>query len=100
MSGTKRIPIQRQALGPHVTPDVVALFVKLEQTPCRRRRDDRFKAAERELARQLNLIDEWWTGNSVLDRDRSPCHPPSCVAHADWHRVHHIREALLAAAGL
>jgi hypothetical protein len=99
MSGTRRTPIHRRTLGPHVTPDVVALFVRLEQTP-RRRRGDQFKTAERELAHKLSLVDEWWTGNSVLDRSRGPCHPPGYIANTDWRRVRHVREALLAAAGL
>jgi hypothetical protein len=100
VSGTKRTPIHRRALGPHVTPDVVALFAELEQTPARKRRGDQFKAVEHELARKLNLVSEWWTCNSVLDTSRSPCHPSGYIANAHWHRVRRVREALLAAAGL
>jgi hypothetical protein len=77
------------------TADVVALFVELERLP---RRDARFKEGERELARKLGLVSEYWTMNSVLDRSARPCHPPGYVAHADWHTCRAVRKALLASA--
>jgi hypothetical protein len=98
VSGTKRAPINRRRL-PHVAPAAVALFVELEQVPKRRRSAQTFKDGERELHRMLGLVDSWrLCCNSVLDRSRSPCHPPGYLAHDDFFRVRAIREALLQAA--
>jgi hypothetical protein len=98
MSGTRRRPLHRPALGPRFTPDAIALFAELERTPARKRRNDPFKAAEHELARKLNLVIEFWGGNSVLDASSGPCWPPGYIAHSDWYRVRRVREALLGVA--
>jgi hypothetical protein len=97
MSGTKRVPLHRRRVPP-VAPDALALFAQLEQTPRRQRSDRAFKDGEHELARRLNLIDEFWRGSSVLDRDSVPCHPAGYLAHRDWYRVRAVRTALLRAA--
>jgi hypothetical protein len=97
VSGTRRIPIHRRRV-PAVAADALALFMELEGTPKRRRSAQTFKDGERELARKLGLVSEWWTGNSVLDDSSGPCHPPGYISHDDWHRVHAVRTALLRAA--
>jgi hypothetical protein len=73
----------------------VDLFYKLERMP---RDTQAFKDGSHELARRLNLIDEWWRGEHVNDRSASPCHPPGCMAHGDFYRVRAVREQLLEAA--
>jgi hypothetical protein len=95
MSGTKRHPLHRRPV-PHIAPDVVALFARLELTPQSKRNRDE----EHELARRLGLTDEWWTMNTVLDRSRRPCHPRGYAAYTNWFRVRRVREALLRMAGL
>jgi hypothetical protein len=52
---------------------------------------------EHDLARRLNLVDHYWTINSVLDRSAGPCHPEGYLANTHWHECRAIREALLAA---
>jgi hypothetical protein len=80
---------------PHFTAETLALFVKLEhQRPSQRDRDE-----ERALMYQLNLSDEYWWMNSVLDRSRGPCHGPEYFAHHGWYRCREVREALLQASG-
>jgi hypothetical protein len=97
MSGTKRHPIYRFSRNRPFSNQTLTLFAELERTPRRNRNAQVFKDKERELARMLNLVSEWWTGNSVLDDSSAPVHPEGYVARADWHRVRQIREALLAA---
>jgi hypothetical protein len=75
--------------------ETVALFVKLEGM--KSRNSQAFKDGEHELARRLDLVAEFWTGNSALDRSSSPCHPPEYVAFQDWFRCRRVRHALLAA---
>jgi hypothetical protein len=84
---------------PQFGAEVLQLFLALETTPPRRRKSQTFKDGERELARRLGLVSEWWTGNSVVDRGPKPCRPPGYIAQ-DWHRCRAIREQLLAATGL
>jgi hypothetical protein len=51
-----------------------------------------------QLARILDLVPEWWTGNSVLDRSDGPVHTSSAyIAFHDWHRCREVRLALLSA---
>jgi hypothetical protein len=85
---------------PSFSAEVLELFSRLERAPRGKRDSQAFKDEERELARRLNLVDEWWRGNSVLDRSRGPCHPPGYFSHTDWYHVRKIRKALLTAAGL
>ena len=82
---------------PSFSAETLALFVELEHA--RRRRGEDFEAKERELMRLLGLDPPWLCGNSVLDRSRGPCWPPSVAAHANWHEVRAVRKALLAATG-
>jgi hypothetical protein len=77
--------------------EVLALFAALESVAPHNRANQTFKDAEHELARQLDLVSEWWTRNSVLDRSSGPHHPPQYVAHQDWHRCRAVRDELLAA---
>jgi hypothetical protein len=97
--GTKRQLKNRRAKA-RITAEVIELFTKLEAVPARRRKSQAFRDGERKLARSLDLVDAWWSGNSVLSRSRESCHPPEYMAHQDWHRCHEVRMALLAAAGL
>ena len=79
-------------------PDVLRLFAELEaQYASMPRRDPAFSDESRELARRLDLISEWWTGNSVLDRSARTCRPPEYIASRDWHTCRRVREALLEA---
>jgi hypothetical protein len=81
---------------PSINREAVALFVRLEGMTPQCGRD--FERGSHQLARELGLVPEWWTGNHVNDRSRGPCHPPHCVAHGDWHTCREVREALLASA--
>jgi hypothetical protein len=78
--------------------ETLALFQELEAVPLRRRSGEDLRDQERELAEKLDLADEFWTTNSVLDRSAAPCWPPWLVAYGDWHRCRAIRLQLLAAA--
>jgi hypothetical protein len=94
---TKRVILDRPR---RVTcsAEVVVLFAELDAIPKRARDSDSFKAKDRELARRLDLANEWFFSRcSVLDRSAEPCHPPGSPAAIDWHRVRWVRETLLAA---
>jgi hypothetical protein len=48
--------------------------------------------------RLLDLVPQWWTCNSVLDRrDGATYTSPEYIAHHDWHRCRKVRLDLLAA---
>jgi hypothetical protein len=81
MSGSKRTVLQRGRRATIFSREALALFATLERRSDRR--SEAYKAKERELARLLGLVDEWWSGNSVCDRIDGPCHPPQYVAHRD-----------------
>jgi len=81
---------------PAFSREVLVLFAKLEAVPARRRRTQEFKDGEHQLARLLNLTDEFWTINSVLDRGQ-PCHPAGYIANVHWARCRVMREQLLEA---
>jgi hypothetical protein len=74
------------------------LFVELEAVPARRRKGQEYQEKVHHLARLLNLVDEFWTGNNVSDTSRAPCHPPGYCAYDDWFKVRAVRLALLEAA--
>jgi hypothetical protein len=80
---------------PSFSAEALALFAELERTPQGSRR---FQEGSRELARLLDLVNEFWTGNHVNDRSPTPCHPPDYIAFRDWHTCRRVRQALLAAA--
>jgi hypothetical protein len=96
MSGTKKRPLARTP-APRFSERAVMLFRELESTPSRRRNTSAFKDAERELARQLNLVSEFWSGCSVLDSSSDPCWPPGVYAYSVWFRMRAVREVLLEA---
>jgi hypothetical protein len=81
-----------------ITPEALALFIELEQTPARQRGGQDFQDKAHQLMRWLDLVSEFWTMNSVLDRSRGPCHPEGYIARDDWFRCRAVREALLEAA--
>src|SRR5262245_40573520 len=60
-----RIAKERRPAFSHET---LELFRALEATPARRRHTPKFKDGVHQLARLLEQTDEYWTGNSVLDR--------------------------------
>ena len=91
MPAKARLPKGRR---PTFSAEALALFVRLERMS-ERSRD--FEEGSRELARMLGLTSEWWARQHVNDRSEGPCHPPWCVAHADWYTCREVREALLAA---
>jgi hypothetical protein len=73
-------------------------FLEPSEVPRRAgRRDAGAPQLARQLARQLDLVSEYWTINSVLDRSAEPCHPPSYISHQDWFRCRDVRNELLAA---
>jgi hypothetical protein len=82
---------------PQFGPEVLALIRELDSTPKRARESAEFKAKERTLMRQLNLVNEWWSMTSVLDRSDAPCWPPWNCAFDDWHTCRAVRLALLEA---
>jgi hypothetical protein len=86
-------------LRTRLTPELIALFAELEVTPPRRRNAQSWKDRERKLMSALGLVDEFWTMNSVLNRN-GPCHPPYYIANQHHARCREVRAALLAAAGL
>jgi hypothetical protein len=70
--------------------------VELERVKPARRFEDRRTL---ELARLLNLTDEYWTCNHVGDVDPK-CHPDGYVANIDHDTCAAVRAQLLEAAGL
>ena len=85
---------------PSFSAEAVELFVTLERMPPHDRDSAEFRDKSKRLAALLGLTSEWWTCNHVHDRSRTPCHPPWCVAHGDWHHCRTVRQMLLAAAGV
>jgi hypothetical protein len=77
--------------------EVLALFATLERAPKARRDSDWFRERSHELARQLGLVNEWWSMTSVTDTEREPCWPPGYIAFKDWHTCRAVRLELLAA---
>jgi hypothetical protein len=100
MSGTKRHPIARRSQNPLITDEALRLFVELEGVPKRKRDSRTFKNAEHQLARMLNLVGEYWSMCSVLDRSERPAWPDHLQAFQDWHKVRRVREELLKACKL
>jgi len=81
---------------PVFSATALELFRQLEAEPKGRRNGPLFQAKARQLARELNLAREWWTGCSVLDRSSGPIHAsPEYAEHHDWHRCRAVREQLL-----
>jgi hypothetical protein len=74
-----------------VWPETLALFAKLERQPPSARSD----TDERELASALDLEEEWWCCQTVLNDHPKPCHPPSKGAHDMFWRCRAMREYLL-----
>src|SRR5215831_3493532 len=68
--------------------ETVTLFLRLENTL---RHSEAFRAGERQLARQLELLDQYWTGNSVCDRSLRPPWPKALIAYDDWHACRAVR---------
>ena len=93
---TNRTLINRHR-RPAITREVVDLFRRLDSTPARLRGRQEFKDAAHELMRRLDLVSEFWTMSSVLDRSSGPCHPEGYAAHKDWHTCRRVRQALLEA---
>jgi len=81
---------------PTFSREVLELFAGLEAVPARRRHTPKFKDGAHQLARLLEQTDEYWTGNSVLDRGR-PCHPAGYIATVHWARCRAMRKQLLGA---
>jgi hypothetical protein len=45
----------------------------------------------------LDLVGEFWTMNSVLDRSDGPVHSsPQYIEHKNWHTCRAVRQQLLA----
>jgi len=73
---TTRRPLARKR-NASFTPEVLRLFLELENSP---RRGKRFEADGRRLMQLLGLSEHWWTGNSVLNHDPVPS-PPRTSSH-------------------
>jgi hypothetical protein len=85
-----------KTLRPSFSAEVLELFVELEHGP---KRGERFRVRERELMYQLNLVHEWWTGDSVLDRSPACAYEPQYISFHHWHTCRQVRLRLLAASG-
>jgi hypothetical protein len=101
MSGSKRTLIDRHRKS-LIDSETLALFIKLESTPRRDyyelRDDDELTRQDKELARRLGLLGEWFCSIcSVLDRREEHCNPGS-LQEIDFKRVRAVRLDLLAAA--
>ena len=84
---------------PVIDAETVALFVKLEHTPARTRREPAFKVDEKALHKRLGLSGEYFPSmQTVLDRASGPCHPRGYAAFDAWHRCRAVRLQLLGAA--
>jgi hypothetical protein len=91
---TNRTPIKRP-WRPSFSPEAIRLFAELETAPARHRQRREFRDREHQLARLLGLTSEFWTGNSVLDRSKAPCHPEGYITNDDWRTCRSVRKALL-----
>jgi hypothetical protein len=79
---------------PKITLETLRLFADLERRGDRRSQD--YRDEERALMRLLDLVPQWWSGCSVLDKSSGPIHSsPDYAEHGDWHRVRAARNALL-----
>jgi hypothetical protein len=94
MSGTRRTRISRQQHAPF-SAEALRLFAELERD---RPHPKVYNDREHELARLLNLVGEWWGGNSVCDNADGPDCPPHLARYQNWFKVRRVREALLEAA--
>ena len=83
---------------PEFSTETLELFMRLDKTPPRERDSREFKDAVRTLMYRLNLTDEFWTMNSVVDRFGLR-HPEGSVANEHWYRCRRVRAALLEAVG-
>jgi hypothetical protein len=90
---TKKTPRSRPWRSVGFSSEVLRLFRELEAVrPSRRFNDPRTL----QLAKLLNLTDEYWTVNYVNDTD-GICHPPGYIANIHWETCRRIREELLEA---
>jgi hypothetical protein len=89
---TKRTVIDRPRRRTF-SAEVIGLFVELD----RQHLSNPYADGPRALAERLGLMNEYWSGNSVLDRGAGPCHPAGYVAHEGWFTCRQVREELLSA---
>jgi hypothetical protein len=80
---------------PTFSAEAIALFERLERMPGQD--SQAFEDGSHQLARLLNLVPEFWTGNHVNDRSDGPCHPPGYISREDWFCCRAVRRQLLAA---
>jgi hypothetical protein len=94
---TNRTPISRPRV-PSLTPEILALFTELENTPTPRhwRKTQEFARKSQRLAGLLGLSDEWWMMLRV-EKANDPRPREGLAAHVLWPRVQAIRAALLEA---
>jgi hypothetical protein len=94
MPTNRRPPVRRR--NPTFTPEILSLFVELENGP---KRGERFRIREKALMYELNLVHEWWTGDSVLDRSAACAYEPHYLAFQHFFTCRRVRLELLAASG-
>jgi len=97
MPGPIRKPLFHPVRAQVFTPEALALFLEIEATPQHKRGAKVYNDMEHRLARLLNLVPEWWGGNSVSDDADKPPWPDHLQAYKDRHKIRAIREQLLAA---
>jgi hypothetical protein len=79
-----------------ITPEVLSLFIELEHIPPRQRCREEFKLRQRQLMRLLDLVPQFWTMNSVLDR-HGPSGPEGGLCRQHHAECRAVRERLLEA---
>jgi hypothetical protein len=98
---TKRTPLNRRRTRP-ISPEMLRMFVELENTPPRRRQSAEFKRRDLELHERLDLtFGRKFMSCSVLSHERT-CYEqrPGYGIYEDWHKARATRLRLLALAGM
>jgi hypothetical protein len=96
--GTKRRPVQRD-IRARITPELLELFCRLEETPKRLRHTAEYVAGVKQLCRALGL-DFWsmkWPTN-VLSAES--CYPRDHIQTQNWNAAWRWRCLLLEASRL
>jgi hypothetical protein len=95
---TNRTPISRPRHRTF-TPEILALFTELENTPLPRhwRKRQEYTRKSQRLAGLLSLSDAWWMGLKVEKIHEQQRPREGLAAHEWWPTVRRVRRELLAA---